>query len=124
MEEGVPQGRLLQPASKPVPFGHCEPLEPLDEARVLCAGEELELAVLNGLETTRGGQCLPELQEVLRGHRLEHVDLLDEYALYDVHALQEMLCPPEPTALPPGPTGAREHRVPGCGRLVQELFEP
>ncbi len=92
-----------------------EPPEPVDVRRVLGAGQELQLAELHRLEAARRRQPLPELQEVLRGHRLQHVDLVHQHPLDHVHPLQQVLGPPQP---------AIRHRVPRGGRLVEELLEP
>src|SRR5262249_50988933 len=49
--------------------------EPGQEAAVLDAGEKLELPELDRLEPAGRRQPGPELEEVLRGHRLQHVHL-------------------------------------------------
>ena len=92
-----------------------EPPEPLDERRVLVAGHELELAELHGLEPARGGQPVPELQEVLRGHGLDDVDLVHQDTLDRRHPAQQVKRPPAP---------AVEHGVAGRAQLVQQLLEP
>ncbi len=117
-QERVPEARLVQASLQPGPLVVGEPAEALHERRVLGAGEELQLAELHRLEPAGRGERLPEREEVLRGHRLQHVDLLDEGPLDDVHPVQEVLGPPHP-----GPRAA-EHRVAGRRGLVQQLLEP
>jgi hypothetical protein len=88
------------------------------EGRVLRPGQELELPELHRLEAAGRGQRLAELQEVLRGHRLQDVELVQEDPLHDVHPRQQVLRPPQPLGVPV------EHRV-ACGAgLVQQLLEP
>ena len=124
-QEGVPQGRLLQPPGQPRLLVGGEPAEPLDVPCVLGAGDELELAELHRLEAAGRREPLAELQEVLRGHRLQHVDLLDQRALDDVHPLQQVLGPPQAAAaLTRAAAGPAEHRLASGLDLVQELLEP
>ena len=96
--------------------------EAFDVPRVLGAGEELELAELHGLEAARRCQPLPELEEVLRRHRLEHVDLLDEHPLDDVHPAEQVAGEPQ-VASAAGRLGRDQRVADGLG-LVQELLEP
>src|SRR5439155_12894261 len=85
--EPVPQGRLAEASLQAVAFvrGLAQVAQ---QARLLQARQELDLAELHRLEATGGGEVVPELQEVLRGHRLDDVDLLDHHLLDGVDALQ------------------------------------
>src|SRR6185437_5552827 len=74
-----------------------------------------QLAELDRLEPAGRGQRGPELQEVLRRHGLQHVDLVDQQPLDDVGPAQQL---PRPPQLVLG------HQVPNGGQLVQELLEP
>ncbi len=98
------------------------PRNRFDVPRVLGAGEELQLTELHRLEAARGGEPLPELQEVLRRHRLQHVDLLDQHPLDDVHPVEQVAREPEVPA-----AAVRlgvDQRVPDRLGLVQQLLEP
>jgi hypothetical protein len=114
-QERLPEARLGQPRLQPRPLVVRGLPQPLDVARVAGAGQELQLAELHGLEAAGRREQLAEAQEVLRRHRLEHHDLLDEDLLDAVHALQRL-------ARLVG--AAREHLVPGEAELVQALLEP
>ena len=95
-----------------------QPAEPVDVRRVLGAGEELQLAELHGLEAAGRRQPLAELQEVLRRHRLEHVDLLDQHPLDDVHAVEQVLGPPQ-LAVVASPRGRRSPRAGAAGTTAR-----
>ena len=93
-------GRVVQP-------GHVR--------RVLGPGQELDLPELHRLEAAGRGERRAEGQEVLRGHRLQHVDLLDEHPLDRVRALQ-----PQPGQV----VLAGQHPVPGVAELPEQELEP
>ena len=96
--ERLPERRLVQPPSQARLLGLGEALEAPEEALVLGAGDELQLAELHRLEAARRRQALAELEEVLRRHRLQHVDLLHEHPLDDVHAVHQVPGPPQPVS--------------------------
>ena len=106
--------------AQPLPLVVGQAPEPLDVRRVLGAGEELQLAELHGLEAARRGEPLAELQEVLRRHRLQHVDLLRP-------APARSRAPGRAGAGPT--TGCRRSARPSIASravvdLVQQLLEP
>ena len=112
--EPVPQRGLGQPTFQAGAFRRIRgdvPQVPL----LLQPGEELELAELHRLEPRRRRQQRSEGQEVLRRHRLQHLDVLDQHALDRVDADQVV-----PRAL----GIAREHALADRLQLEQQLLEP
>lgn len=75
--EGLPKGRLAHRLAQSLDL---LALDQLQVAGIAQAGEVLDLAVLRRLEAACGLQSVPELEEVHRGHRLEHLDLMHEHA--------------------------------------------
>jgi len=113
-EIAVPQRRLAEATLEPgllVRGG----VHTLEVARILQARQELDLPVLHRLETARGLELRPEREEVLRGHRLEHVDLFDEQALDDTHSPKQVT---DTWDL------ACQHRVACRLELEEQLLEP
>ncbi len=115
-EVGVPQrlGSASRRASRSrSPVGQIA--EPRHKPMVLGSGQELKLPELDRLQTTGRREGGTELQEVLRRHRLEHVDLADQQPLDHMGSVHQV---------PGQPRLARVHRVPGSDELVQQLLEP
>ena len=82
---------------------------------VLQSGAELDGAELRRLEAARGTQVIAELEEIVRRHRLEHGELLDQQAL-DLDAAAEEAVRLERVV----GVEQRDDRV----ELVQDLLEP
>ena len=110
-----PTGSARRAGARAGPLLVGEPAEPLDERRILGAGQELQLAELDRLEPAGRGELLAELQEVLRRHRLQYVDL--------VTRTRSMTCI-RPADAAPTSRGRAQHRVTSGRRLVQQLLEP
>src|ERR1022692_883537 len=111
----VPERGLGQATGQPGSFLICQSAETSDVPLIFRSGEELKLPELHRLKAAGRRERRAELQEVLRRHRLQHVDLADQQPLDDVHAAQQL---PGPPRLP------CRHRVAGGAQLVQQLLEP
>lgn len=113
-EEPVPEGGLPESPREPFAFLGLRG-QVVEEPLVLQATHELELTELRRLEPARRCQHGTELQEILRGHRLQHLDVLDQHPLDRVHAHEQV-----PRAL----RSIGEHRVASGFQLEEQLLEP
>src|SRR5438552_15985992 len=90
-------------------------LQPSEILRVLGPRQELDLSELDRLKSARGRELRAEGEKILRRHRLEHIYLLHQQALDDVHAAKVVPRKEEVISI-----DVRARRL----QLVQHDFEP
>src|SRR5712691_762001 len=112
--ECVPQRRFGYASLQPLPFLRRLP-QLAQQTRLLEARQELDLPELHGLEAAGRSEVVAELQEVLWGHRLDHLDVLDQDPFDGMHPGQVVASPVRV---------AREHGLPYRFQLEQDLLEP
>ena len=116
VEERVPQRRLLEAPVQPGGSASVSPRNRSTKDGSLAPERNSSSRNCTDWNPLAGASALPELQEVLRRHRLEHVDLLRPAP---ARSRASAAAGAGPTKVPAG-----RHRVAGRRRLVQQLLEP
>ena len=89
--------------------------EGVQNALVLGARNEFELAKLHRLKTARRIKLVPELEKADLRHGFEQMDLSDEHFFDADHGAQAVICAECPPGIQPFDAGVH---------LVQDLLEP
>ncbi len=114
-DERVPRVRFGQSPGQSLVVLGAQPDGPIQPTAVVGTGQEFYFSELRRLKPAGRPQRSTELQESVRRHGVDDVDLVHQHALDLVAAAQ-------PEA---GPVGvAVEHPVPGVGKLEQQHLEP